>query len=115
MRSEKGQLTNENFSALPLRNPSKTIRALHPSPGIVYLAGAYAWSGIPLLEGCIGSAKRVVRSITTDFDSELESIRAGRAGKKGLQGEVDWNKGRGGLVGRIWRWRRTEDVEPVEL
>lgn len=107
-------------SALPLRNPFKTIRALHPSHGVVYLAGAYAWSGIPLLEGCIGSAKRVVNSITTDFnqgssiDSDQTRLRPRKKGMGGegeLEMEVDWSKGRGGLVGRIWRWRRTEEID----
>lgn len=89
--------------ALPLRTPSATIPALQPGPGLVYLAGAYAWPGIPLLEGCVGSAKRAVDALTDDLALAPQSH---------AEGEVDWSQGRGSLIGRIWRWRRRElDVD----
>lgn len=96
-------------SALPLSNPSRTIPQLHPSPGLVYLAGAYAYPGIPLLEGCIGSSRRVVRSVVRDFELDVHA-GTGKGTDGGVKGDrVDWSKGRGGVVGRIWRWRKIED------
>jgi hypothetical protein len=91
-------------SALPLSNPTKTIPLLHPSHGMIYLAGSYAYPGIPLLEGCVGSAKRVTEALIEDLGVD-----------DGYQGEgeremVDWSKGRGGFIGRLWRWRK-KDIE----
>lgn len=57
-------------------------------PDLVHLVGSYVYPGIPLLEGCVGSARRVVREIL------------------GREPELDWDAGRGGMVGRAWRWRR---------
>ena len=79
--------------ALPLRDPT-TMERLHPPPGpsgktLVHLAGSYAYPGIPLLEGCVGSARQVVEVIT---------------GEQGA-GQVDWEVGNGGWVGRAWRYR----------
>ncbi|CAK9786435.1 FAD/NAD(P)-binding domain-containing protein [Cutaneotrichosporon oleaginosum] len=54
----------------------------------VFLAGSYAYPGIPLLEGCVGSARRVVEDM---MGREVRS--------------VDWEAGRGSLAGRAWRWR----------
>jgi hypothetical protein len=88
-------------SALPLSNPARTIPLLHPSHGMIYLAGSYAYPGIPLLEGCVGSAKRVTEALVEDLgidDDEGEGER------------VDWSKGRGGFIGRLWRWRK-RDIE----
>jgi len=31
-------------------------------------------------------------------------------GEKGRKEEVDWSKGRGGFIGRVWRWRSGEDL-----
>jgi hypothetical protein len=83
------------------------IPALHPPRhGYVYLAGSYAYPGIPLLEGCVGSAKRVVDSLIKDLELDsLDLAEGGKAGDERKMVEVDWSKGRGGLVGRIWRWR----------
>jgi hypothetical protein len=99
-------------SALPLANPQTMITALHPpSPGIVYLAGSYAYPGIPLLEGCVGSAKRVVSALADDLHLDLEYDREhehphSRHARTDLG--VDWTKGNGSLVGRVWRWRKRE-------
>ena len=96
-------------SALPLPNPSRTTPQLHPSPGLVYLAGAYAYPGIPLLEGCIGSSRRVVRSVVREFELDVHA-GTGKGSDGDAKGDrVDWSKGRGGVVGRIWRWRKNED------
>ena len=75
--------------ALPLRDP-RVLLDIHPegSDRRVYLAGSYAYPGIPLLEGCVGSAKIVIRDIL------------------GHEASLDWETGRGSLLGRIWRWRR---------
>lgn len=78
------------------------IPALHPpSPGIVYLAGSYAYPGIPLLEGCVGSAKRVVKALSDDLCQSHSDRLEDSEGP-------DWSKGQGGLMGRIWRWRNSD-------
>jgi len=38
--------------------------------------------------------------------SSMPSI--GEKGRK--EDEVDWSKGRGGLIGRVWRWRSAEGL-----
>ncbi|TXT03864.1 hypothetical protein VHUM_04287 [Vanrija humicola] len=82
--------------ALPLRS-KETLVGFHPPRGadpapLIYLAGSYAYPGIPLLEGCVGSARRVVDDICG-------------LGSYPATGGVDWETGRGGLLGRVWRWR----------
>lgn len=82
--------------ALPLRS-KETLVGFHPPRGadpapLIYLAGSYVYPGIPLLEGCVGSARRVVDDICG-------------LGSYPATGGVDWETGRGGLVGRVWRWR----------
>lgn len=81
--------------ALPLDDDS-TLAGLRPSRRLgegrprVFLAGSYAYPGIPLLEGCVGSARRVVEDM---LGREVRSI--------------NWDTGRGSLAGRAWRWRRS--------
>lgn len=87
--------------ALPLRD-DRTLAGLRPTPEgdkekeketpLIYLAGSYAYPGIPLLEGCVGSARRAVEDM---FGT----------GVRPETGGVDWSAGQGGLVGRMWRWR----------
>ncbi|ORY35873.1 hypothetical protein BCR39DRAFT_512746 [Naematelia encephala] len=82
--------------ALPLKHAKTTLKSLHPpissKKRILFLAGSYAHPGIPLLEGCIGSAKRVV--------CDMLSLEP-----EGKVGNVNWDIGRGNLIGRAWRWR----------
>lgn len=78
--------------ALPVSDPG-TLTDLHargPAKS-VYIAGSYAYPGIPLLEGCVGSARRVVDEIF---------------GLQGDTGGVDWDAGYGSVLGRLWRWRQ---------
>ncbi|BEI89149.1 uncharacterized protein CcaverHIS019_0205110 [Cutaneotrichosporon cavernicola] len=81
--------------ALPLADDD-TLNGLHPRRGPgegrarVFLAGSYAYPGIPLLEGCVGSARRVVE------DMLGREVRC-----------IDWDAGRGSFAGRAWRWRRS--------
>ena len=70
----------------------------------MYIVGSYANPGIPLLEGCVGSSRRVVDMLVDDLELELDS------GEGPEGGEVDWNVGRGGLIGRSWRWRRVREL-----
>ncbi|ORX41148.1 hypothetical protein BD324DRAFT_648038 [Kockovaella imperatae] len=91
--------------ALPLENPDTILESLSVAPGSsdeashkIHFVGSYAHSGIPLLEGCVGSALRVVKEIL-----ESEGLRT-RTNKTPL-GHVDWTQGLGGRVGRLWRWR----------
>ena len=76
--------------ALPLHRP-EILKDLHPEGDrrAVYLAGSYAYPGIPLLEGCAGSARWVARDIL-GHDPQV----------------LNWDIGRGSLLGRAWRWRR---------
>jgi hypothetical protein len=84
----------------------------------VYIVGSYAYPGIPLLEGCVGSSKRVMVTLVDDLglSSQSPSLASGidekrRKGEKGRkEGEVDWSKGRGGFIGRVWRWRSGEGL-----
>lgn len=79
----------------------------------MYLAGSYVYPGIPLLEGCVGSAKEVVKSILEGEKYRAESeLREGpdkRGKRKQRQiepvGGIDWEVGRGGLITKAWRWR----------
>lgn len=73
--------------ALPLSD-ERTLDALRGQERI-FIAGSYAYPGIPLLEGCVGSARRVVRDVFGPV----------------ADGGVDWEAGRGSLLGRAWRWR----------
>jgi hypothetical protein len=82
----------------------------------VYIVGSYAYPGIPLLEGCVGSSKRVLGTLVDDLglsssflSAEIDEKR--RKDEKGRkEGEVDWSKGRGALIGRVWRWRSGEGL-----
>jgi hypothetical protein len=81
--------------ALPLRD-ARTLAGLHPpteARPLVALVGSYAYPGIPLLEGCVGSARRVVEDLL-------------HLPPQAAAGGVDWDAGRGGVIGRLWRWRR---------
>ncbi|KAI9633634.1 uncharacterized protein MKK02DRAFT_34559 [Dioszegia hungarica] len=88
--------------ALPLRDPT-IFKRLHPSssptshPALIHLAGSYAYPGIPLLEGCVGSAINATSVILGKPRQEI--------------GGLDWSTGRGGRLGRIWRWRRSGIVD----
>jgi hypothetical protein len=103
-----------NHSALPLPNPSRTLPSLNPGKGLVYIVGSYAYPGIPLLEGCVGSSKRVMGTLVDDLGLSSPSLASGidekrRKDEKGTKGgEVDWSRGRGGFIGRVWRWRSVE-------
>ena len=82
--------------ALPLPDAT-TLKRLHPSvtkDSIVHLAGSYAYPGIPLLEGCVGSARLAAKRVLGDEVTD--------------PGGIDWQAGEGGRVGRIWRWRRSK-------
>jgi hypothetical protein len=84
----------------------------------VYIVGSYAYPGIPLLEGCVGSSKRVMGTLVDDLGlSSLspspssgvdEKRRKDEKGRK--EEEVDWGNGRGGFIGRVWRWRSGEGL-----
>ena len=90
-------------SALPLPTPHLTLPALNPGKGSVYIVGSYAPPGMPLLEGCVGSSRRVVDMLVDDLDL-ASSTDLGEAR------EVDWEVGRGRLIGRLWRWRRVREL-----
>ena len=77
------KLTATDGRALPVRNP-KLFDRLHPkaTDGLVYLAGSYAYPGIPLLEGCVGSARRAASAV---LGQDMDDI-----------GNIDWTAGRGG-------------------
>lgn len=95
----------DDCSALPLSRLEVTLPALHPGPGLIYLAGAYAYPGIPLLEGCIGSARMAADAIVHERRSGLsDGDRAEESGEE-LEG-IDWDAGRGSWIGRMMRWRR---------
>ncbi|OCF42573.1 hypothetical protein I317_03557 [Kwoniella heveanensis CBS 569] len=107
--------------ALPLRRPRETLSALRPTLSRIYIAGSYAYPGIPLLEGCVGSAKLAVEAILRDrYPAEVEDSRAtdgtDTVGSAAMQDEnvhvggVDWTRGRGGWVERVWTWRRRPGV-----
>ena len=71
----------------------------------MYIVGSYAYPGIPLLEGCVGSSKKVLSTLADDLSLDLVSERVERGST-----EVYWSKGRGGIFGRIWRWRSGEGL-----
>jgi len=112
---ERQELTG---SALPLPNPLRTLPSLNPGKGLVYIVGSYAYPGIPLLEGCVGSSRKVMGTLVDDLglSSPSLSLSSGmdvkrmkdEKGRK--EGEVDWSKGRGGFIGRVWRWRSGEGL-----
>lgn len=98
--------------ALPLRTPGPTLADLHPPipdgahTSLVHLAGSYAYPGIPLLEGCVGSAVRATSEILASASVARERVQqsSARRGQRVAQlGGVDWDAGRGGLLGRLWR------------
>ncbi|WVO20404.1 uncharacterized protein IAS62_001700 [Cryptococcus decagattii] len=102
--------------ALAVSNPHETLPLLQPHSlnALIYLAGSYVYPGIPLLEGCVGSAKDVVKSILEGkryhIETELgESPDMWDKKKHGRKiepvGGIDWEVGRGGLIMRAWRWR----------
>jgi hypothetical protein len=82
----------------------------------VYIVGSYAYPGIPLLEGCVGSSKKVLGTLVDDLglSSSFLSTEIDEKGRKGEKGrkeeEVDWSQGRGGFIGRVWRWRSGEGL-----
>ncbi|WRT70522.1 uncharacterized protein IL334_007520 [Kwoniella shivajii] len=82
--------------ALPLRQPNQILPYLrNPSPSAcVYIVGSYAYPGIPLLEGCVGSAKLAVERILANDPAHMSKISG-----------IDWDHGRGNWVARAWRWR----------
>jgi len=93
--------------ALPLQNPEATLCALHPpsragSRPLIHLAGSYAYPGIPLLEGCVGSAKRVVEEILEQHSGHERDEKS----RGGAVDKLDWTAGDGSFLGRAWRWRR---------
>jgi hypothetical protein len=101
--------------ALPLRTPGPTLANLHPPipdvahTPLVHLAGSYAYPGIPLLEGCVGSAIRATSEILASASAARERAppASARRGQRVAQlGGVDWDAGRGGLIGRLWRYRQ---------
>ena len=71
----------------------------------MYIVGSYAYPGIPLLEGCVGSSKKVLSTLVDDLSLNMSSQEVARDSL-----EVDWSKGRGGLFGRMWRWRSGEGL-----
>ncbi|WWC65427.1 uncharacterized protein I303_108045 [Kwoniella dejecticola CBS 10117] len=101
--------------ALPLKEPCKilpflrnTSKSYSPPSTIVHIVGSYAYPGIPLLEGCVGSAKMAAEILL----AELRPERSHPDGKpmdisemRRVVGGVDWTTGKGGIWGRIWRWR----------
>ena len=91
------QLDADSGRALPVRDPALFDR-LHPrsKSAVVYLAGSYAYPGIPLLEGCVGSAKHAAEAVLGERLDDL--------------GGVDWSVGQGGVLGRLWRWRSRKAV-----
>ncbi|WVQ70536.1 hypothetical protein IAR50_000055 [Cryptococcus sp. DSM 104548] len=109
--------------ALALTNPTSTLNNLQPHSlnALIYLAGSYVHPGIPLLEGCVASAKKVVEFILEadrhHHEQKLKEgkgkwkdlAKAGRKGKgkggNGGVGGVDWRVGEGSKLGRVWRWR----------
>jgi hypothetical protein len=85
----------------------------------VYIVGSYAYPGIPLLEGCVGSSKKVLGTLVDDLGLSspsssflsAENNEKRRNGGKGMkEEEVDWSQGRGGFIGRVWRWRSGEGL-----
>jgi hypothetical protein len=99
--------------ALPLSTPGPTLANLHPPipdgahAPLVHLAGSYAYPGIPLLEGCVGSAVRAASEILASaYAARVPQSSARRAQRVAQLGGVDWDAGRGGLIGRLWRHRR---------
>lgn len=99
----------------------KTFELLHPQEdGLVYLAGSYAHPGIPLLEGCVASARTAVGRVIKDLrhsSSQLESTAEDSLPQKAdtvpsldLLGGIDWSAGRGSWLSRAWRWRCSQDT-----
>lgn len=94
--SKSTSLSRSNSAASTLsRTGSLKEKSAEEEEDLVHLVGSYAYPGIPLLEGCVGSARRVAREIL------------------GREPEVDWDAARGGIVGRAWRWRRRARVGGV--
>ncbi|KAL0253621.1 hypothetical protein I308_100996 [Cryptococcus tetragattii IND107] len=102
--------------ALAISNPHETLPLLQPHSlnALIYLAGSYVYPGIPLLEGCVGSAKDVVKSILEGERYHIETKlgespdmwdKKKRGRKIEPVGGIDWEVGRGGLIMRAWRWR----------
>ncbi|WVR08447.1 hypothetical protein IAU60_005502 [Kwoniella sp. DSM 27419] len=91
--------------ALPLTHPRRTLTAIRSNAQEVHIAGSYAYPGIPLLEGCVGSAKLAVEAILHGQSGQHEEGGIAQAGTGRHIGEIDWDHGRGGWVERMWRWR----------
>ncbi|WVF68125.1 hypothetical protein IAT40_002888 [Kwoniella sp. CBS 6097] len=99
--------------ALPLRRPQEVLPALRPTSSRIYIAGSYAYPGIPLLEGCVGSAKLAVEAILCEREkNDRAKETTGETTRKRdvCTGGVDWKYGRGGWVERIWTWRREDGI-----
>ncbi|WVQ95727.1 hypothetical protein IAU59_002826 [Kwoniella sp. CBS 9459] len=94
--------------ALPLRRPREVLSALRPTSSRIYIAGSYAYPGIPLLEGCVGSAKLAVEAILRE---QRDGNDGGNDSSIELRtGGVDWKYGRGGWAERVWNWRRKQGI-----
>jgi hypothetical protein len=100
-----------HIRALPSSDPDILADLSHPSTQagtssetpLVLFAGAYAYPGIPLLEGCVGSALRATRTFIESIDGEKTlqaQVQTDRIGG------IDWTTGLGGKWGRLWRARR---------
>ena len=92
--------------ALPPTHPEDFLSALQDTgtggtSTAIHVIGSYAYPGIPLLEGCVGSAIRAVKQIRED---ELDWRDMSGRSRSDLGG-VDWSAGQGRIVGRLWRWR----------
>ncbi|WWD08504.1 hypothetical protein V865_006616 [Kwoniella europaea PYCC6329] len=94
--------------ALPLKQPNKILPQLRSSSldSCVYIVGSYAYPGIPLLEGCVGSAKMTVESLLADAYER----RTGFVRPILPAGKLDWEVGKGGRFARTWRWRWYEST-----
>ncbi|WWC72398.1 uncharacterized protein I206_106360 [Kwoniella pini CBS 10737] len=101
--------------ALPLKEPCKvlpflqnTSRSYLPPSTIVHIVGSYAYPGIPLLEGCVGSAKMAAEFILMEVRPERnhpDGKPMDVSEMRKVVGGVDWTTGKGGIWGRLWRWR----------
>jgi microfibrillar-associated protein 1 len=60
----------------PLQGAGKLSRIPEERNSLgLWVCGSYAYPGIPLLEGCVGSAKNVVNAIFMVEQQELERMR----------------------------------------
>ena len=77
----------------------------------IQIVGSYAYPGIPLLEGCVGSAIRVTRQLVRERKrrSLHEEREQCEFAHKHRIGGVDWSSGAGSQIGQWWRWRWVKD------